>query len=380
MSLFSPSLAMIFALIGVAYSAHKEDNFQNWQLLAFSHAGALIFASRNLLSNSSDVSNYYGVYNATCSSSSGLENTILAYGYEIGLPLVFKLLSALGLCGLSPAGFAWLLGLFTSLALMLIISKITIQEAPLDERALVMVGSCLLFPFFFTTQLSRQAIASIFVIAAIWLVQRGWLKLVVVTLGSFFHLSTPIIFIVVSLFKRKSWLSILFMLIPVLLFSAFSLDMVIPFLLDHFGSIDQVGRLSEYVTIADETEGPRSDLQTVVLLLSAGVVLAWRSRREPAFASNAKVLLSLGLFALPLLTIPLVATRLLLPVAWFAIGIFIFLGFSSKNLRKLGWLIALVLFVIRITTYSLPGEQSDHALWVAYPPVDFFPGYWLFKF
>lgn len=379
-SMFAPSLALIVAWIGVIYSARNGDSLQSWLLFAYSHAGALIFASRFLFSDSSDVVNYYGVYSATCSSASGLDNTLSAFGVEVGLPLVFQLLSVLGLCGLSPAGLIWLLSFCTSSALLIVISKIVIKEAPSDERALVMAGLCLLFPFFFTTQLSRQAIASIFVIAAIWLARGVWGKLLLVVFGSFFHLSTPIIFILVSLFKSKRLLSLAFILIPVFLMSVVSLDLVIPFVLDRYGAIDEVAKLSEYVARANDADGPRSDLQTVALLLSAGMLLAWRSWSEPAFADNAKVLLGLGLVALPMLTIPLAATRLMLPVAWFAIGIFLFLGLSSKSLRQLGWIIVFVLLIIRSVSYSLPGGQSDHALWITYPSIDFVPGYWLFSF
>jgi hypothetical protein len=380
MSMFSPSLSLIVAWIGVIYSTRREKYFQSCQLFSFSHAGSLIFASRILSSNSSDVVNYYDVYIATCSSAGAPETTLFAFGVEIGLPLIFKLLSVLGLCGLSPAGLVWALGFGTSSALLLVMSKIITKEVPLEERSLVIAGLCLLFPFFFTTQLARQAIASIFVIAAIWLVHGVRGKLVLVVLGSFFHLSTPIILILVSIFKRKNWLSGVFILPPVFLVSVFFLDLVIPFLIDNYGAIDQVAKLSEYVKLANDAEGPRSDVQTVVLLLTAGALLAWRSWSEPAFAGNAKILLGLGLVTLPLLSIPLAATRLLLPIGWFAIGIFIFLGLSAKKLRKFGWVIVFVLLIMRSASYSLPSEHSDHALWFTYPPINYIPGYWLFKF
>jgi hypothetical protein len=70
----------------------------------------------------------------------------------------------------------------------------------------------------------------------------------------------------------------------------------------------------------------------------------------------------------------------MLPFAGFAIGAFLFCGLASKAIRPFGWLILFILLAIRIMSYSISDGIGDHALWFAYPPISWMPGYWLLSF
>lgn len=376
-SLFSPPLALLLAWIGVLDSARQAPEQVAWPLAAFAHAGALIFASRSFEAASSDFVNYHGVYAASCSGTAGLEDTLLAFGSEIGLPLFYQLLSALGLCGLSIHGLAWLQGFVTSTALLLVIARLVRDETPADELPMTLAGLCLMFSFFYTTQLSRQAASSVFVLAALWLARTRRGVLLMVLLGTLFHLTAPLVW-GLGVLLRGRLRRALPALIAVTLISLLAFDRIVAFAVENVGAFELLAKLAIYAVPADDGGGPMSDLQAVVMLACAGALFAWRARREPALAGNARLLLGFALIALALLPVPLAATRLTLPLAWLAIGAFLFRGLAGTA-RPLGWLALVALLGLRVSLASVSGS-GEHALWFAYPPASWMPGYWLLAF
>lgn len=373
-SLFSPPIALLLAWIGVLASASEAPEHLAWPLVAFAHAGALIFASRTFDAASSDFVNYYSVYAATCHGTSGLEDTLLAFGPEIGLPVFYQLLSVLGLCDLSIHGLAWLQGFITAAALLLVISRRMKQEIPAEELPMALAGLCLMLSFFYVTQLSRQAASSVFVLAALWLARSRRGVFLLVLLGTLFHLTAPVVWglgaVLRGRIQRALPILILVALIPVLAF-----DQIVNFATQNVTSFEPLAKLAIYAVPASGDGGPQSDLQGAVLLAVAGMLFAWRARREPALASNARLLLGFAVLAVVLLPVPLAATRLTLPIAWLAIGAFLFHGLAGTA-RPVGWFALLALLTQRVVLASMPGS-GEHALWFAYPPIGWIPGYWL---
>lgn len=376
-SLFSPPLALLVAWAGVLVCAQQAPEHVSWPLVAFAHAGALMFASRTFEDGSSDFVGYYAVYDATCHVTSGLDDTLLAFGPEIGLPVFYKLLSVLGLCGLSINGLAWLQGVITAVALLLVISKWLKKETPAEELPMALAGLCLLFSFFYVTQLSRQACSSVFVLAALFLARSRLGVFVLVTLGAFFHLTAPLIWGLCVLLRGRirTALPALLLLaaIPLLAF-----DQIVAFAVDHVAAFEPLAKLTFYSAPAGDSGGPPSDLQGAIQLGVAGALLAWRARREPALAANSRLLLGLAVISLAMLPVPLASTRTTLPIAWLAMGAFLFRGLAG-TLRPVGCLALAALLALRVGVSSLP-SQGDHALWSAYAPAGLIPGYWLMAF
>jgi hypothetical protein len=376
-SLISPPLALLLAWVGVLVSAREAPEHVSWPLVAFAHAGALIFASRTFEDASSDFAGYFAVYEATCHATSGLEDTLLAFGPEIGLPAFYQVLSALGLCGLSVNGLAWLQGFITATALLLVISRRMKQDTPANELPMALAGLCLMFSFFFVTQLSRQAVSSVFVLAALWLARSRRDVFILLALGTSFHLTAPLIWGLCVLLRGRIQRAlpalILVAAIPILAF-----DQIVAFAVEHVDAFGPLAKLTMYALPAGDDGGPSSDLQGVVQLAFAGALFAWRARREPALAADSRLLLGLAVIALAMLPVPFASTRTTLPIAWLAIGAFLFRGLAGTA-RPLGWLALAALLALRVVSASMPG-QGAHALWFAYPPAGWIPGYWLLAF
>lgn len=376
-SLWSPLLGLLVAWVGVLHTASHAPELTKWPLLAYAHAGALTFASRTFDAVSSDFVIYNTVYAATCHGIPDLEDTLLAFGPEIGLPICYQLLSALGLCGLSIHGLAWLQGFITAGALLLVISRRVRQETPSDELPMALGGLCLMLSFFYVTQLSRQAASSVFVLAALWLARSRRSAFALVLLGTLFHLTAPVVWGLGAALRGRMQRALpvlgLAALIPILAF-----DQIVTFAAQNVASFEPLAKLAFYAVPADDGGGPQSDLQGAVLLAIAGALSAWRARREPALAADARLLLGFAVLAVVLLPIPLAATRLTLPIAWLAVGAFLFRGLAGTA-RPLGWLALLALLLLRVVVASMPSD-NEHALWFGYPPASWMPGYWLLAF
>jgi len=376
-SLFSPPLALLLAWVGVVVSAQEAPEHVSWPLMAFAHAGALIFASRTFADASSDFVGYYAVYEATCDVGSDLEDTLLAFGPEIGLPAFYQLLSALGLCGLSINGLAWLQGFLTAAALLLVTARWARKEARPDELPMALAGLCLMFSFFYVTQLSRQAVSSVFVLAALWHARSRRATFVLLLVATLFHVTAPLIWGLCVLMRgrvrRAVPALILTAAIPILAF-----DQIVAFAVEHVDSFGPLAKLAIYSAPGDDGGGPSSDWQGVVQLAFAGALFAWRARREPGLAKDARMLIGLSMVALAMLPVPLASTRATLPIAWLAIGAFVFRGLAGTA-RPLGWLVLAALLTLRVVAASMPSEGA-HALWFAFAPVGWFPGYWLLAF
>lgn len=377
LSLFAPTMALLVAWIAVVDSARSAPQWLAWPLAAFAHAGALVFASRSFDATSSDFVNYFDVYSATCAGSASLEDALLAFGSELGLPLVYRLLSALGLCGLSIHGLAWLQGFVTSTALLMVVTRHALRETPADERPLALGGLCLMFSFFLSTQLSRQAASSVFVLSALWLARTRRARLLQVLLGTLFHLTAPLVW-GLAILLRDRLRRALPALLAVTLVSLLAFDRIVAFAVENVGAFEVLAKLAIYAVQEDDGGGPMSDLQAVVMLAVAGGLLLMRARREPRLRGAAQLLLGFALIGLALLPVPLAATRLTLPLAWIAIGWFLFRGLAGIG-RPFAWAALLALLALRVGLWSLPGE-GDHALWFAYPPASWMPGYYLTTF
>ena len=296
---------------------------------------------------------------------------------EIGLPVFYKLLSVFGLCGLSIHGLSWLQGFITSAALLLVISRWAKRETPSNELPMALAGLCLMFSFFYTTQLSRQAVSSVFVLAALWHARSRRSIFILLLFGTSFHLTAPLIWGLCVLLRRRLKRAlpalILVAAVPILAF-----DQIVAFAVEHVGAFEPLAKLAIYAVPAGDDGGPSSDLQGAVQLAIAGVLFAWRARREPTLASDSRLLLGFAVLALVLLPVPFGSTRMTLPIAWLAFGAFLFRGLAGTA-RPLAWLALAALLVMRVGLASMPG-QGAHALWYAYPPAGWIPGYWLAAF
>jgi hypothetical protein len=222
--------------------------------------------------------------------------------------------------------------------------------------------------------LSRQTLSSLFVLHAVFLARSriGWsLSLVGATLC---HTTGPLLI-------GLAWL---FRVLP--LWCTLGLPAVLWWLGSTIdGLFDLVRSFADYVAVfdklayyADLAEGASvaSDNQAVVyLLLSAAPLLLARGRSDPERGSL-RIALGFGLLALVLLPLPLAATRLSLPFAFFGGGFLLFSALTRLP-RPLAGVLLVALLAFRVQAVVASDPTVEHGLWSGYPAASWLPGYYI---
>ena len=377
-TLFSPSLALLLTLIGVVSSIKYATHLTNFSLITFSHAGSLIFASRTFDGASADFPNYFAVYETICRATEPLQNSIYVFGAEIGLPVSYLVMKSIGVCGMSIFGLAYLQGFLTSAATLLVIAKFSKYESDLDRRAVALVGMCLVYSFFYSTQLARQSISSIFVLSSLLIPKSRLFVFIQVMIATLFHLTAPLIWGAAFLMRKSSGLTLGIVLVASLIIT-FSFDAMVQYAVDSSGTVGALAKLAFYKTSTSEDGGVvSSDVLSIGLLAIAGCLLLWRGKQENHTRELHRIFFGFALLGLVLLPFPLAGTRLSLPFSSVAIGYFLLIGVAGIS-RSAAWLLVFLAMLFRVSTAVTAGT-SDHALWSAYPAISWIPGYYFSTF
>ncbi len=371
-SLVSPLAAYAIALLAI-YANPQPSALRTLSWIAFAHAGAVIFASRDLVSGSADFPTYFDSFTGICQQSP-LGDDGYTFGLEIGLPMFYEALRSLGGCHLSIAGLAYTQGAVVASFFLLTAIRVADEMALDDGKPIALLGLALLFSFFYVTQLSRQTLSSCFLLHAIWLSRTRSRVAFWVLLATVSHLTAPVLFLFAVAFRRYGRVAIAIALLGAVVFETVLLDLVIQWAVP--AEIAVFDKLAYYSLLTDDTPSVSSDGTSIAILLLAAVPVLFSKRAPRAWKASAEMLLGFALVGAALTALPLAATRLLLPFASLLGGLFLMRGALSVS-RPMALAVVAFGSVARVASLALAPTGIDHALWTQYDAISAVPGYFL---
>lgn len=373
-SLFAPLAGQLIALFACMLCAAYARKLLPFAILAYAHAGAVVVASRALNAESSDFVVYFDLFSGICSNTVGLVDSLFAFGPEFGLPLLYNLTPVVGGCGLSINGLAYVQTVFVSFVALSLLCSYAIRDRSAFQAAIVVGGTLALFSFVYVTQLSRQMLSSIFVLAALLYNGRRSTSWGLVVLATMFHLSGPIIFGIAVMLRSASRFALVGTCLTIV-----ALLSAVPLLLTWgLENADAFAGLAKLMYYSGGMEnGPRveSDYRALLFLVAAGLVSIPLSKGSRHLAMpDARLLLGLALLAYAVLDLPLAATRMTLAFSAIGIGYFLFKGLVA-NYPRLSMLALFLAILLRSGIFNFFGPP-DQPLWQAYARFSIYPLYY----
>jgi hypothetical protein len=372
-SFVSPLWAYALAL-GSLYASGHQPRVRLLACLVFAHAGALVFASRDLSSVSSDFQNYFASFQSSCAPAFAGDDGA-SFGVEVGLSFIYRVLASLGACHLSIEGLAWLQGFGVSALLLVQGARIVAHTSKERDFAALLAGLGIFFSFFYVTQLSRQALSSVFLIEALWLARGKGRVTLALSLATVCHLTAPLVFGVVWLLRRFGWRGIATVVVLALLLRVYIGDISQFAFQTDFAGLEKLA----FYAGTDEDAAAGSDLGTVLLLSGAAAPLLWRGGKRGEWRQDARMLFGLAAVGLVLLPLPLAATRFLVLFASFLGGLFVLRGVTAWS-RAAATATVLVLGLLRVALFATAPGGTEHALWTSFGASSLLPGYFLPEF
>jgi len=367
-SLLSPPMALFLGIASVAAAARWTPRLLPLAIVCYAHAGALIVASHDFETLQSDFRTYNLVRRFLCTADEPAPG-LLFFGPEVGIPLAYYAASFLGACSLSINGLAYVQTLAVSSLILITLSRYVVVSTDEDDRWLAVTGLCLMYSFFYTSQLSRQAVSSFFVLHALFMAKSRKRAFADLALAALFHLTGPIIYLLARVFRRglSPLVALLFVGLAALVLNAGPLLERV----DSVLGIPLIGKFAFYGT--DEAAGMAlSDWKVILYLLTAGIFLLRVERRD------AQVLLGFAVLGLVMIRFPLAATRLSLPFSSLAVGYFLFRGIARAS-RPLSLAVFAALLIYRMIAVNTR-TTDEGSLWDIYPSAHSTPGYYLQEF
>jgi len=371
--IFAPWLSYPIGLLALYHTKKHARALVPFVLLIFSVGAAEIQSSRDFHADSSDFVNYHFAFTAICDSGSFLAG-IPYFGPEIGLSLFYKAIEALGGCSLTITGLSFVQSLVVGLAFLLVMDKYVSEKIPRSMQAVALVAFAATLSFFYATQLSRQFISCIFLFHALFLSRRTRYKLGLLGIATLFHMTAPVIYVSVQVFRRYplKWNLVAIMLLSILA----------RLILSHAGDIAELLGISPlaakflyFDSTSDEGGGLiLSDYMSALMLVIPGLAIyVGTPSRLSALRPEYRAMLAMGLFGLALTPFPLAATRFLLLYTQAVAGIYVSIWLFNTN-RLVAYLLLSAIIVLKTFSYS-GGAESATGLWFNYPAQDIVPAY-----
>jgi EpsG family len=377
-SLFAPQVGQLAALFACMLCAAYARALLPVAIFAFAHAGAVSLASYAIDVELSDFVVYFDLFRGICSNSVSIEDSLFAFGPEIGLSLAYFLISFAGGCGLSINGLAYVQTMLVSFAALTLLCVHGTRSRVPFEAAVIVGGILALFSFVYVAQLSRQTISSALLLAALLGNGRRGQAIGLVALATLFHLTAPLIYALAVTLRSPSRATVIAGLVVVGAFLAFGTDLL-AWALENADSVVGVSKLAYHLADKEFEETIRSDYRALFYLIGAGLVSLPLSKRVPRESlRDARVLLGFALLAWVVIPLPLAATRLTLAFSAIAIGFFMFKPLVVAYPR-LAMLILVFAVLFRSGALNLLG-QPDQTLWQAFPSASVYPLYYVESF
>lgn len=377
-AMLAPQPAQLLSLVAAMLCARYIRPLLPLAVLLYAHAGSVVFASRALVAESSDFAVYFDLFTGVCTDLTSTNDTVYAFGVELGLPLLYHGLAQLGACRLSITGMAYLQSLVVSLAILVPLCTKTVRGRTSQQATLIVGGTLVLFSFLYVTQLSRQAISSALLLPLLLGSPRRRTTIAMLCLATLFHLTAPIVYGLALLMRSMSFGGLAVIGVVAAAAAHFSGDLL-AWGLEHVDSFVGLAKLAYYARGAESDDVVGSDLRAIVYLVAAGLssLPIWRSL-SAATRRDAPMLLGFALLAVAMLPLPLAATRLTLAFSSLAIGFYIFRALAEANPRA-GIVVLVFAAVFRSGLFNVFGP-ADLALWAAYPSASWQPLYYLSAF
>ena len=374
-SLYFPMAGQLCALLACILCAARLRSFFPVALAVFAHSAAIVTASRMLDSESSDFVVYFQLYRDICAIGGPTADTLLPFGYEVGLSSLYHVIAYAGGCGLTINGLAYVQGLLVGTGTLALLCGYAMRDHGGARGAVVVGGTLVLFSFIYVTQLSRQCISSAFLLAALLGRQRRMGTLALLAMATAFHLTAPVIFLVAKALRSASPRRIALGATLAVIIAAFASDLLL-LAIDHADVVPGLVKLAYYADGASDESAVGSDIRALLYLTAAGLLsLGAPARALPDGSRNATMLLGLAALSLALLNLPLAATRVTLAFSGIAIGYFLFAALVSRWPR-----LSVVLLIIAIvfrSGLSAVFAQPDQTLWTTYPWASATPLYYI---
>jgi hypothetical protein len=375
LSFFHPVASYALAIISIYYIGNDPRSVRMLGLFSLSHAGALIFSSRDLLSESSDFIVYFDTFRDICLNPQ-FSNLNDYFPFEPALPSVYFIFSLLISCDSKISLLAYLQSLIISFSFLMILSIYVYEKVEVSLRNIVLTGACLYFPFFMTTQLSRQFSALPFLFAAIYVSKYSTSRFILLMISMLFH-TTSIITYGFIIIIRKLGVgvgSIFGLLVTVLVL--FYIGPLLEFVISDFGFL--IGKISMFfVKDVDHVAGfPRSDLITALIAITVWALIFFIRSLNKEILEIRAIMGAVAFLTLIILPFPLLATRIFLFYSTVLGGFYLFhvLGKVSIAFAKIA---LMVLILFRVLTWLFIDNNGDHALWLSWPRGSFQPGYFM---
>lgn len=374
---FSPLLAYGLALLVLIVRTH-EIGSQERKLLGFAiaFAGAVIVSSRAIGADGDDLAeHYYPVY---LEITSGDFSSFFEWGWgiEVGINVINTLLAVV-LPKLTESGYAFALAFISGVIFVLIVEKYLLRDSSQSKKAVAAAVIYAMYSVYFSTQLSRQFFAGLFLIVALFEYRRATVYKAIFV-GALFHLSTLPLYV---FYRLAGWfrLNRLYLFIPIAIGAYFLVEMMGP-LLELVSSGLPDTRLLYYA----EGEGRITNFiqfryLLVVLISVLGIlVLGFKhlNSRDKEWISIYLVVVTLYALTLDLRLFP-ARTFLLIHgmiLGWFFV--MVYRRFSVRSCMVISLLV--VIFFIQGKTFVDP--KVPNALWTQFDRASVIPGYYMLHY
>ena len=367
-SFFSPIPAYIFSVISLIMSGRKRSCAAGLSILAFCHSGSLIFASRDVFSESSDFPLYYEVFKDICKIS-GTKMLNHYFNFEPGLPIFYFGASNIVPCDIRVQILIYLQSFIFSSAFLLLSHNVIYNQVEIKHRSLVLTGTCLYFPFFMTTQLGRQFGAMPFLVFAIYLAQHNASRIFTLSTAMLFHSTSIITYIFAYLIRRFGY--------SLIITGSVLFFLSMPSLIEFANQDNDLitSKLFFYSQSDIPEAGPASDKLTVAVSLFVYALTFFVKIKNALVIETRSLMFAVAALSALMLPFPLMSTRVFLFYVTIFGGFYIFHISASVNI-KLGWVLIFLLLSARIFLFVNSGSGGEHSLWHNWPMWSVFPGYY----
>ncbi|MBV5347442.1 hypothetical protein JZU46_04410 [bacterium] len=375
---FSPVFAFALALLALIIKTCEIKSTER-KLLGYIIVltGAIIVSSREFGSSSDDLSVYY--YPSYLEIASGNFSNFFRWGWglEIGINII-NIILAFALPKLTEPGYAFVIGSISGIIFVNIVENYLIQDSSPRKKAMAAAVIYAMYSSYFSTQLVRQFLSSLFLIVALFECRRT-LSYLAIFAGSLFHLSILPIYVffrITGLIKLNKLYLIVLLIIGTYYIKE-SFGQILLFLDGVFPD----GRFTAYSGTLSLTSASDSNLSIIKYLMVGllsiiGTVFFGHKTltdRHIAWVVRYLFVISLYIILIDYWLFPLRASLLVhgLMLGWFLVMIFRVLSL------RISMVISILTSMFIVKTKIFLNPESVNALWYQFELASVNPGYYL---
>lgn len=375
---FCPLLGYSLALFVLIVRTHEIRSLERKLLgLCIVFISAIIISSRTIGSFGDDLAeHYYPIY---LEMTSGDFSNFFTWGWggvEIGINIINGLI-AIAFPTLTESGYAFSLALISGALFVVILEKYLLFECSPQKKGVSAAVIYVMFSVYFSTQLTRQFFAGLFLIVALFEYRKP-VAYIALLVSAVFHLSSLPLYV---FYRAAGWFKLkrLYLFIPIAFGSYFVINMIAPLLEFVSGGLPD----SRLLYFTNES-GIESNLFPFkyLLVVSASVIMVLvvgikqLTEREKSWISTYLVVITFFLFTLDLLSFP---TRAFLLIHGMLLGWFFVMVYRRLSVRSC-ITISLLVVSFFIQGKIFVDENVSNALWNQFDRISIIPGYYVLHY